>query len=252
MTDRAGAVLALLEDPDPQVRASVQQHLASDPALFDVVWMAATAAGQPSDTLAELAVQADAQALADAYAACEDLEAGLWLLSRLGRPRIDHAAAGRTAIDALAARLAPTTPLEAARGLADLGFIGDRSTYDDPANSMLDQVLERRVGLPLTLVALWVLVCRRCGLPAWAVALPGHVVGGHSAGFVDCFAGGADIGRSRLDRIAQAAGEQGAGPWLAPAEPRGLLRRAARNLVLSYLRRGDRVRAAISSALAAS
>jgi hypothetical protein len=250
------AVLDLMADDDPAVREPLLGQLAGDPHLLDAVWLAAEHRGTVNPALIDLVVHADAQALVDAFSAADDLESGLWLLHRLIGPRHDHALAGRRALDALACRIPDgANAWDIARFLADLGFAGDRATYDDPRNSLIGDVLERRAGLPIALVALWLLLCRRRGIHAWAVALPGHVVGGFPNGdaeaWVDCFAGARMIDRQRLDIIARAAGETGAGPYLKPASDRALLRRAVRNLVLSWLRRGDKLRATIASAMAA-
>lgn len=61
------------------------------------------------------------------------------------------------------------------------GFCGDQRTYDDPANSMLPSVLDRRRGIPVTLAILTVDVARRRGLAAEVVAMPGHVLVGDGA-----------------------------------------------------------------------
>lgn len=72
---------------------------------------------------------------------------------------------------------------EAARLLADhlggeLGFHGDPDRALEPASSLLHRVLDTRQGLPITLSALYVAIARRLHLPAFAIALPGHVVVG--------------------------------------------------------------------------
>lgn len=61
------------------------------------------------------------------------------------------------------------------------GFSGDDRDYDDPENSMLPAVLERRRGLPITLSVLYVGVARRAGVRLRGVGLPGHFVVGHFA-----------------------------------------------------------------------
>lgn len=61
---------------------------------------------------------------------------------------------------------------------ADAGFGGDRSTYYDPANSMLPAVLDRRRGIPITLAIVVVDVARRLGIDATVVGMPGHVLVG--------------------------------------------------------------------------
>jgi regulator of sirC expression with transglutaminase-like and TPR domain len=91
-------------------------------------------------------------------------------------------------IDALADQLrgqgvADRPARETARLLADhlgghLGFHGDPARAHDPDSSLLHRVLDNRQGLPITLSALYVAIARRLQLPAFAIALPGHVVVG--------------------------------------------------------------------------
>ena len=58
----------------------------------------------------------------------------------------------------------------------DGGFRGNDRTYDEPANSLLASVIERRVGIPITLSIVLMEVSRRLGLPLEGVGLPGHFV----------------------------------------------------------------------------
>jgi regulator of sirC expression with transglutaminase-like and TPR domain len=54
------------------------------------------------------------------------------------------------------------------------GFRGNREEYYDPRNSFLNDVLDRRVGIPISLSAVYLEVGRRIGLPLAGVAFPGH------------------------------------------------------------------------------
>jgi regulator of sirC expression with transglutaminase-like and TPR domain len=55
-----------------------------------------------------------------------------------------------------------------------LGFKGNRRDYGDPENSFLDSVVERRVGIPITLSVLMIEIGRRIGVPVHGVGMPGH------------------------------------------------------------------------------
>jgi hypothetical protein len=248
------ALLSLLDDPDPGVQATLAERLTHDRALLDRAWAHATSEGEPPAALVGLVLATDAEVLVDLFAAAEDLERGCWLLPRLHRPRVDYALAGAPAIDALAARLpADADGGEVARFLCEeCGFAGDARDYHDPRNSYLPEVLARRLGLPIALTALWLLIGRRRRLEIEAIATPGHVVGRWRGGFVDLFAGGKPVSRDELEERCRAAGAPSAGPYLAPASDRALLRRMARNLVGAYFQRGDRLRATIAHGLAAA
>lgn len=58
----------------------------------------------------------------------------------------------------------------------ELGFHGNRDYYYDPRNSFLNDVLDRRTGIPITLSVLYIEIGRRLGLPIYGVGLPSHFV----------------------------------------------------------------------------
>ena len=53
-------------------------------------------------------------------------------------------------------------------------FVGNSARYEDPRNSFLNDVLDRRTGIPLTLAIVYMEVARRAGLPVEGVNFPGH------------------------------------------------------------------------------
>lgn len=96
-------------------------------------------------------------------------------------------------LDALAQEVSEPTLDGVARLLfRDLGFTGNSESYFDPANSYLDQVVARRVGIPITLSVLFIEIGRRVGVPLFGVGMPGHFLVGDRVDadvFVDAFAG---------------------------------------------------------------
>ena len=56
----------------------------------------------------------------------------------------------------------------------DEGFVGNRERYDDPRNSYLNEVLDRRTGIPITLALLYMEIARRAGVHVEGVNFPGH------------------------------------------------------------------------------
>jgi regulator of sirC expression with transglutaminase-like and TPR domain len=114
------------------------------------------------------------------------------------------------------------------------GYAGDDDEYDDPANSMLDIVLERRRGLPILLSIVYVEVGRRAGLRLDGVGLPGHYVVGRFDGgpplLLDPFDGGVPVDADDDDEVR---------PWSAHETALRMLN----NLVGSYSRRSDLGRA---------
>ena len=56
----------------------------------------------------------------------------------------------------------------------ELGFSGNRDHYDDPRNSFLNEVLDRRLGIPISLAAVYLEIGRRAGVRLEGVNFPGH------------------------------------------------------------------------------
>ncbi|MGF1675403.1 MAG: SirB1 family protein [Rivularia sp. (in: cyanobacteria)] len=56
----------------------------------------------------------------------------------------------------------------------DLGFTGNEQNYYDPRNSFLNDVIERRVGIPITLALLYIEVARHIDFPMVGIGMPGH------------------------------------------------------------------------------
>jgi regulator of sirC expression with transglutaminase-like and TPR domain len=117
---------------------------------------------------------------------------------------------------------------------------GDRDDYDNPDNSMLDLVLERRRGLPIALSVVYVAAARRAGIPLAGVGLPGHFVVAHFGAtpplVLDPFGGGARV-----------AVQPGAERLVRPWHPHETALRMLNNLVAGYARRvrlGDAIVAA--------
>ncbi len=194
-----------------------------------------------------------------------DLPRGALLISALLQPGLDpelHLRRLESLCIAAVASVARDAPLpERIRALnrflfVEEGFSGNQEDFYDPRNSFLDQVLERRVGIPITLSLLYVEVARQVGIPAFGVGFPGHYlvrVGEGGATLVlDPFARGLSLGEEDLDqRLADLYGE---GALTIRANP-ALLRAATRretlvrmlaNLKAIYAREGDLQQALIA------
>ena len=131
----------------------------------------------------------------------------------------------------------------------ELGFRGNTDDYYDPRNSYLNEVIDRRVGIPITLAVLYMALGRRVGLPLEGVSFPGHFLVRlrlrTGVLVLDPFEGGmpqseADL-RSRLERVIP-PGVAGNVPiaelpldqFLEAATNRQILARVLRNLKAIY------------------
>ncbi|MSO78306.1 MAG: hypothetical protein EXQ79_01715 [Acidimicrobiia bacterium] len=136
---------------------------------------------------------------------------------------------------------APAAPDALATYLfVERGFAGNSVDYSDPHNSFLDDVLDRRLGLPITLSVLMLEVGRRLGLTLDGVGMPGHFLVRADAGvFFDPFHGG-----ERLDEDGcreRFSATQGDAPFLPafllPVGSHAILSRMLANLVRSFATR---------------
>jgi regulator of sirC expression with transglutaminase-like and TPR domain len=64
---------------------------------------------------------------------------------------------------------------------AEGGFRGNEDNYYDPRNSFLNEVLDRKTGIPITLSVLYMEIGNRVGLPVSGVGFPGHFIIRYSA-----------------------------------------------------------------------
>jgi len=84
------------------------------------------------------------------------------------------------------------------RFLAEVcGFRGNELDYYDPKNSFMNDVLDRRIGIPITLSIVYMEIGRRIGIPLQGVGLPGHFLVKYADGkdmlFLDPFHGGREV-----------------------------------------------------------
>jgi regulator of sirC expression with transglutaminase-like and TPR domain len=122
------------------------------------------------------------------------------------------------------------------------GFQGNSLDYGDPRNSYLNEVLERRLGIPISLSVLYVEIGRRLRLPVVGVGLPGHfIVRAGEAGdplYLDPFHGGRPLSLDDCrELVAQSTGVTAAfdPDWLLPTPPRDIVARMLNNLRGFYL-----------------
>jgi len=131
----------------------------------------------------------------------------------------------------------------------DLGYRGNTEAYYDPRNSYLNEVMDRKLGIPISLAVLYMAVGRRVGLPLEGVSFPGHFLVRLRlrAGVLvlDPFAAGAPQSeaelRARLQRVIPAGAtdnvplaELPLDQFLEPATNRQILARVLRNLKAIY------------------
>lgn len=194
-----------------------------------------------------------------------DLLTGALLIARDAYPGLDLAAQ-RSRIEELARPLAGRAlsglpPTVQARLLSDYlyvicGFHGARADYYDPRNSFLNEVLDRKTGIPITLAVIYIEVARRVGVDARGVGFPGHFLVRLGAGgpdpsalrnepvMVDPFDRGRLLDAAALGSLLRRSNVRVplSDDMLAPARTRHILARMLMNLRGIYASRGDAAR----------
>lgn len=177
----------------------------------------------------EADIPLDEAALLIAAHAYPDLDVG----AQLGRLDGLAAGCGEPSVESLRRHLFDT-----------LGFRGEARRYGDPRNSFLNDVMDRKVGIPISLSVLTIEVGRRLGLTLVGVGMPGHFLVRHEDGgeILDPFGGGRTLDPDDCQRLFRNV--HGPGPafgpqMLATAGPRAILVRMLTNLRHVYLAAGD-------------
>lgn len=126
------------------------------------------------------------------------------------------------------------------------GFEGNRDDYSDPRNSFLNEVLERRKGIPITLSVIYLEVGRRLGINLYGISFPTHflvkAVDDRGELVIDPFFGGAILSLEDIRaRLAQIYGQpvELHPAMLKPVGARTILARILRNLKGIYLSTSD-------------
>lgn len=160
-------------------------------------------------------------------------------------------------IDELAAQAAGQLPQQAVMTdrlnalnqclFEEAGFQGDSEDYYDPRNSFLNDVMDRRRGIPITLSVIYIEVGQRLGLPLAGVSFPGHflvklpVHAGHIV--FDPYAGGVSLSEEELEhklvqfyaRDERSAAMPALANVLVTADKRSIVARILRNLKGVYV-----------------
>ena len=138
----------------------------------------------------------------------------------------------------------------------ELGFRGNEQDYYDPKNSLLPDVLDRRLGIPITLALVYCEIARRAGVRARGVSFPGHFLvrvdpaGREDAPLaVDPFFGGRRLDEAGLQKLlerASPAQKLASTSTSRPRRSRTMLVRMLINLKWIYATRGDFARALLA------
>lgn len=166
----------------------------------------------------------DVGALAIAAGANPALDASTWLRE------LDRLAQGVDSLEELIHRL-----------FVEERFAGNTANYYDPRNSLLDQVLRRKLGIPITLSVVCLEVGRRAGVSLEGISMPGHFLVRPMATnhYLDAFNGGAMLDLASCEALFRTANQAGSAVafgrhLLTTAPRRAIFARILQNLRMVY------------------
>jgi regulator of sirC expression with transglutaminase-like and TPR domain len=132
----------------------------------------------------------------------------------------------------------------------EYGYHGNKQSYYDPRNSYLNQVIDRRTGIPITLSIVYMAVADRIGLRVSGVGMPGHFLVKHTGPlgeiYIDPFNGGRQIDAEGCAKLIQdvSGGNLELRPeHLAAVDKKQILTRVLTNLLAIYSEAKDNARA---------
>jgi len=255
------ALVKLLADEDPVVYQNIRQKILSiGPSVVE--WLRPhTLSREPAlrRRAQELVLRFDRQTADNFFLAfCLkqgeelDIEQGVWLLAQTQYPDI-NVEAYRALLDSYAADLrervdSAEEPEEILGSINqylfdELGFTGNEENYYDPENSYLNRVLDRRMGNPINLCLVYLLLGRRLRLPIAGIGLPGHFLcrfqsSAHEV-YIDAFNRGRLLSKADCVQYLLQGNYSVRDDYLAPVTPRRMLLRVCGNLHQIYLHLED-------------
>ena len=247
MIEQREAVLRLLRDDDPATLELVKTQLARPgaaalPALRELLAVADQIAARP---LRLMIAKLEREAANDHFCSlCEcftddDLERAAWGLAATFLPGDDFAPQ-RAKLDRWGAEVArrfrkASTEVDRIETLVE--YLGDEvrlrgndEDYYNINNSLLPEVIDSRVGIPVSLSLLYIFVGQRCGLPLAGVGLPGHFLVRYREHFFDPFHRGRRIGLGECRALVEQQNLELTASHLAPATARQVLIRMLTNI----------------------
>lgn len=185
-----------------------------------------------------------------------DIETGAWLVARYGYPDLDPSPYTKE-LDRIANDIGAL--LDDEMYMIDVvdhinhilfeveGFRPDNRRFYDPENSYINRVIERRMGIPITLSLVYLLIAKRLELPIYGAAVPGHFLvrfdGPYETLWIDPFNQGAVLDRNDCADLLKAMGRSVEERYLAACTPRQIVIRMFNNLTQAFHREGDPIRA---------
>lgn len=246
------AIVRLLQDNDPEtVRLVKEQLAASGDDLLDELTELARAEDESVsrhvreviELIADREAEDEFTLLCHLFGDHHDLERANWMLARALMPGVDFGpletkvnAWGRQFLlkgsGAVSSR--ERVMLLGNFMAGELGFRGNTEDYYSERNCLLPCVIETRMGIPITLTLLYMMVAARAGMCVEGVNLPGHFIARHGDIFFDPFHRGRILTKADCVTILAKQNLSLQKAHLADATARQILVRVLANLLYVY------------------
>jgi regulator of sirC expression with transglutaminase-like and TPR domain len=232
------ALIRLLSDEDDRIVQTISGKLILEEIR----------GGKLEEELAEQAGRSD-----DAMS----LETGAFIIARYAYPSLDVAryreqldTMAREVRDRIGSRASGEETVNALNRyvFAEQGFKGNTKNYYEVENSYVNCVIDRRVGIPISLSVVYLLIGHRLALPLFGIGMPGHFLVKYESErykiFIDCFNGGALLTEKNCARFLTEAGYGFDEKYLQKSPTRAILSRMLKNLVAIYSKMDEPVKTA--------
>jgi regulator of sirC expression with transglutaminase-like and TPR domain len=252
------ALLKLLDDPSPTIRAKVRRALrefgTNLPRQIINAGIAPTESQQEElDAIMRANLTRTPAAFGTLWQEWRTLRDDYLILEsaldHLARVQFEWAQDGRAdeavpfakALDALAAEFRADVRISRSEELADWLFGAGRfrgvpgEDYYLPFNSNLLHVVEVGEGLPISLVIIFMLVGRRVGIEVYGAAFPGHFLARAEDDYFDCYNGGRVLSFAEMAAVTRSAPES-----VRPATAPEIVARVIANMANAYQFTGER------------
>jgi regulator of sirC expression with transglutaminase-like and TPR domain len=246
------AIVRLLRDDDPDTVRLVKEQLAlgGEDAMAGLRDLAelddARVSRHARDVIAEIAshgADEEFHLFCHFFSHDADLERGCWMLAQALNPESDTASFealvnqwGRQFLVRISGVVSSRQRLQALADFmaGELYFRGNTDNYYCERNSLLPSVIESRMGIPISLTILYMLVAERAGMKVEGINLPGHFIARHGELLFDPFHKGRILTRADCTEILHRQNLKLKPSHLEAATPRQILLRILANLLYVY------------------
>ncbi|MGI4871582.1 MAG: transglutaminase-like domain-containing protein [Janthinobacterium lividum] len=255
-TNEIKALISLLDDPEiaPQIQGEIQSLGEAIIPFLEESWEE-TLDPQQQQRLEDLIHQLQFEGLQQRLrvwrdASAQDLLEGMWLLNSYQYPDADLQALNRAieqlrfeAWTLLRSEMHPGDQIQVLNHVIfrNHKFSANTQHFHSPANSMLQRVLETKRGNPLTLCVIYLLVAQRLDLPVFGVNLPNLFVLTYQpeevktpAFYINCYNRGVILSRADMEHYVGQLGITSQESFYQPCSYLDIVRRALRNLQVSF------------------